>query len=1270
MRIIFLLLFVLFVRTGFAIPYIFSEKLDWNSIQKVAVDEQFSFDRLAFEGAVYNRFESFPRFVKTYPIHSDQVKLEANITNLVFQNVSEIEKSVLLKNEFKHKNFDVKAELVLNRKEPFARVEVIPVRWNNDLQQYEKLISFDIVIEITDTYSLSYKASAPANNSVLSNGDWFKVRVSKSGIFKITYSELEAMGFNVSSNPKNIALYGNGGGTLPEKNNSFRYDDLVENPIVVVGEEDGTFNSGDYILFYGEGPVTWRFNYLSNKFDHQTNFYDDYSYYFITSSGKSGKRIGNANEPDDAADIELNSFNDYAFHESDERNLGGTGRLWYGELFDFNSTREFDFNFPNLIKTEDGFIQADFASIAESANIFEIYVNETKEKTLTMPTISPTNAYQLAAPRSTAFTFLPNNDFLTVKLIYKRSSSSSSGYLNYLSLNVERQLKMAGEQMIFRKAITDENISVIGYNLTNPTADLTIWDVSEAVNPRKVNANYNSGKFRFKAMNDSLREFVAFTGNEYFNVEFVEKVENQNLHSVRNIDYLIIAHPDFMEQAQELAEFHRNHSGLITYIAEPGKIYNEFSSGSQDVSAIRDFAKMLYDYSSPGKELKYMLLFGDASYDYKDILPDNTNFVPCWETEKPANDALNIIHSIATDDYFGYLDDGEGSPGSSSDKVDIGIGRFVVGSVAEAEMAVNKSIHYASNSADVMGPWRNILTFVTDDGDGNRHLKDGEHLSEFMTNTYPVYNLDKIYLDAYKQISTPSGQRAPDVNEAINNRISKGTLVMNYNGHGGEVGWTEERILQTSDINSWSNYDMMPIFITATCEFSRYDDPTRVSAGELVFLNSKGGGIALFTTARATYASTNLILNLAIYTDNLFTKVNGEYPRFGDVIRKSKVLGGDNDKKFVLLGDPALQLAYPDYIAETIKINGNLVVDSEADTLKALSQIRIEGSVTDEDGNKMSTYDGLIYPTVFDKYTEVVTLGDENPTTKFDLRQSVLFNGKASIKGGEFKVEFVVPKDIAYKFGNGRISYYLQNDTDDGHGYYENIKIGGYDETANEDNEGPLIDLFMNDSTFQSGGITDQNPSLLAKVFDESGINTTGNGIGHDISAWIDNDDNKSYTLNQYYEADVDSYNSGRITYPFRDLPDGEHTLNLKVWDIYNNSSTAQINFLVVSNHNIIVEQLRNYPNPFITNTEFVFRHNQSGQDLDVLLEIYTSSGQLIKSIETVMQPEGYVSDPIYWDGSTDAGGKIGRGLYIYRVVVQNEFGAQAVDQSKLIYVR
>ncbi len=1246
--------------TGFSITYSFSEKITWTNVEEVSDYKNESLMRLAFEGGVYQQLNPVPYFVKMYPVHTADATLSVLLKNVVTAPLTPEEISIVKKQNRPDTSFINRVTMSYIRKSPVAKVKIFPVRWNETLKVYEKLLSFDVEIEVEDIESPQMTQTIKKTSSVLATGEWFKIKIDKSGVFKITYQELQEMGFDVSGNPRNIAVYGNGGGILPEKNDDFRYDDLVENPIVVKGEADGKFDPSDYILFYGEGPVLWKYNKISGAFFHQNNYYDDYSYYFITLKTSPGKRITEAPEPEGAADFEVSDFLDYDYHEEDLVNIAGTGRTWYGELFDFNSTYEFTFNFPNLISSKEAYFRSDFASVSATASQFLIYVNGALQNTVPMPTIPVNSPYQKGKEKSSQFPFFAGQNQLTVKLVYQRNSNNASSYLNFIELNVLRQLKMDGDQMMFRKP--QSNVGMARYTLANAADGVTVWDVTVPVNPRRVKPQRSGNSLIFKASSDTLRQFIAFTGKQYYQATPVGKIGNQNLHAVRNIDFLIVAYPDFLDEARRLAQFHAK-DGMSVYVTTPQKIYNEFSSGSQDITAIRDFAKHLYDYSDAGKELKYMLLFGDASYDYKDRINDNTNYVPCWESVK----SLNIVWSVASDDYFGYLDDGEGV--SDDDNVDIGIGRFVVINAEEAKTVVDKVISYGTNTKKVMGPWRNIITFLADDGDNNLHLKHAETIINYIQGNDPVYNIDKIYVDAYQQISTPSGQRAPGVNKAVTDRIEKGTLIFNYSGHGGEIGLGHERFLEIADIKSWENYDKLPIFITATCEFSRFDDPTRISAGEITFLSDHGGAIAMFSTSRATFASANLALNMAIFKNNIFTKIDGQDPTFGDVIRRSKILGGDNDKKFVLLGDPALKLAYTDYRVETTKIN-QVDAGDEPDTLRALSKVRVEGLITDQQGNPFTSYNGTLYPLVYDKNSEIKTLGDDNPVYTFEVRKNILFNGKASVKNGRFDFEFIVPKDIAYKFGEGRISYYTNNDSEDGSGYYEGVIIGGYDETAEEDVTGPEIRLYMNDTTFNPGDITDQNPVMLARVWDESGINTTGNGIGHDITAILDGDDSKTFILNEFYETDENRYNSGSITYPFKGLSSGKHILSLKIWDIYNNSSSAQLEFTVMPSENVIIENLMNYPNPFSSSTSFVFDHNQSGQDLNVKINIYTLSGALVTTLETVVTTEGYRSLPITWNATNGNGSKISRGFYIYQVVVRNQNGSTAEKRGKMIFTR
>ena len=1246
-----------------SLNYELHSSIKWTGIQKVG-DSLYSIDRISFEGASYGEASNLPVFFSSLAIHTTNATVSATVINQKFIKATYEEEVLLKKFEYTDTIININSRLLVSRKEPFVQCELIPIRWNPITYSYEKLVSFDIVIDVVDEIELNRDMRQYATSSVLDNGEWFKVKLDKSGVYKITYEELSTMGFNTGVHPSRIALFGNGGGNLPEKNDEFRYDDLYENPIVVIGGEDGSFDNGDYILFYGEGPIVWKYNVLNKSYYHQTNYYKDYSYYFITDVNYDAKRIEYMEAPQGSSEVVVSDFTDYVVHEIDERNLAGLGRTWFGEIYDYVTEYDFAYDFPNTIMNDDNaYFRGYFAARAYSSSAFYITVNGNVEEIVSLPPLSTGNRYEYAKGVETGFNFTPSSDQLLLNTKYNRSSSTSVGYLDYFEINVQRDLIFSNDQMIFRKAI--DNAEIAEYKLANINQNTVIWDITTPVNPYKVNTTTQGSNLTFKSDAINLHEYIAFNGNSYLQTEFVENVENQNLHGYRNIDYLIISYPEFLDEAERLAEFHRTKGDLEVLVTTVGKVYNEFSSGGQDITAIRDFAKLLYDDSDSGRELKYLLLFGDASYDYKDILPDNTNFVPCWESVR----SLDAVSSIASDDYFGFLDDGEGAE-YSNDLVDIGIGRFVIATQEEARSAVDKTIHYTVKTSKVMAPWRNMVTFLADDGNGNRHLKDAEILAEIFETDHKVYNLDKIYLDAYEQISTPSGQTAPAVNKAINDRIEKGTLIFNYSGHGGEIGLGDERFLQIPDINSWQNYDKLAVFITATCEFTRYDDPNRISAGELVFLNDNGGAISLYTTSRATFSGSNLALNKAIYNDNMFKRIDGEYPRFGDIIRRSKLNGTANDKKFVLIGDPACKMAYPEYNAETVSINSNVVLPDVFDTVRALQLVKVDGIVTDVDGDQLIDFNGEIFSSVYDKKVEIQTFGDEDSPYTFFVRNSVIFNGKASIKNGGFTFEFMVPKDIAYKYGDGRISYYFRDTITDGNGYSENIIVGGLYENAKVDTEGPEIVLYMNDTTFLNGDVTNQNPNLLAFVSDSSGINTTGSGIGHDIVTIINEDKAQSYVLNDYYEANENRYNQGTIVYPFSDLPDGEHSLSIKVWDVYNNSSMAYLDFVVVSSADVVVDNLMNFPNPFFNETSFVFDHNQSGNTIDVSIDIFSLDGQLIKKIVTTLNPEGHRSEPIVWDGTTDGGGNIGKGFYVCRVTVRNEGGGTSTDTSKLVYLR
>ena len=694
---------------------------------------------------------------------------------------------------------------------------------------------------------------------------------------------------------------------------------------------------------------------------------------------------------------------------------------------------------------------------------------------------------------------------------------------------------------------------------------------------------------------------------------------------------------------------------MNSIVVTPQQIYNEFSSGMQDVSAIRDFLKHQYDKENSA--LKYLLLFGDGSYDPKNRVENNTNFIVTYQSANSTHPTQTYV----TDDYFGLLDDDEGL--FINDLVDIGIGRFPVATLKDANVLVDKVERYYEKSS--FGSWRNDVAFIADDGDandGNTHMWQADSLANHLADNYDEINIQKIYLDNYYQESTPGGPRSSATQSAINNKVDKGALLINYTGHGGPLGWTQERILEVDQINKWSNIDNLPLFMTATCKFSYFDNPEEKSAGEYVLLNENGGAIALLSTTRLVFVGPNYNLNTK-FIQNIFKKQDDEFPRLGDLFKTTKVLSGTsaNNRNFTLLGNPALRLAYPKYDVRTTIVS---------DTLKALSEVTIEGEI-EEDGFFISDFNGTIYPTVYDKELIKTTLGQESCTPMpYRDQNNILYKGAATVKDGKFSFSFIVPKDIAYNYGAGKISYYAVSDDEipvDASGSEKEFVIGGSAENVVYDYDEAELSLFINTRTFKDGGITDENPILIADVFDESGINTVGNGIGHDIIAVLDGNTSNPYVLNDFYEAAKDDFTKGIINFPFYNLEKGEHTLTLKVWDVFNNSSEATISFVVSDENEFTIADYITYPNPFSTSTDIYFQHNKPNQNLGVVLEIYSITGVLVKRFEETYNDDGYRVGPINWNGKDEYGGNLSAGMYIAKLNIYAEDGAFTSNSIRII---
>ena len=1090
------------------------------------------------------------------------------------------------------------------------------------------------------------------NNSVLANGNWFKFSVDTTGVFKIDKTLLQQIGLSTNNlNPKKIHIYGNGGNLLPEFNGDVRYDDLQENAIYIEGEDDNSFDANDFILFYAKGPHSWKVDINTNNVSHKQNVYSDKAYYFITVNDNNGKRIQSAPSVTGSTVTQLTSFNDYIFYEKETTNLFAAGRRWLGEEFSVENQQTFQIPFPNAILNEPLEIKVRAVAVSGLTSSMQVNVNSQELFNLNFGAIS--SGLTLASDRTNSKSITNSSTVIDVSLNYNNGGNPSArAYLDFIEVSGKKQLIAGGFQFSFRSFEAANTSGIVEYQIQNSQNIFQIWEVSDPTNVSSIVNESSATIFSFKANGGDLKEYIIVHQNDFYIPEAVSnaRVENQNLHALKDINYLLITSNEFVEQAQRIANYHIENSGLTAKVVILDEIYNEFSSGSKDITGIRDFIKHIYETNSTDDaKLKYVCFFGDASYDYKDRIIANNNIVPVYLSDQ----SYNLASSYVTDDFFGMLEDSEGTM-SSSHSLDIATGRIPVSTQQQATDVVDKILR--DYSEDSFGDWRNTVTFLADDIDNildDRPIQPGvEIIADDIKENKPVFNINKIYADAYVQQNSSGGERYPTVKAAITTAIETGTLVFDYFGHGGEDGFAAERFLDIPQIKGFKNENTLPLFITITCEFSRFDNPTRTSAGEFVFWNTTGGAASMITTTRDVYISVGQAFNKRLMATLL--EFNNEDLTIAESLVKTKNNYSETQKFFIYyFGDPVKKLAIPKPNIRITKMNGVDITQS-LDTLKALSKVSFEGVVTDNLNNILTDFNGNLSTTVYDKPIDKSTLDNDNfgIIEVFDSQESKLFRGLASVENGNFSFEFIVPRDVKIAYGKGKLSFYATDATFDKSGFNSDVIVGGINENAPEDTIGPEIQLFMNDESFLDGANTNASPNLIAKLADLSGINTSVTAVDHDIVGILDGDESNPIILNDFYQTELDDFTRGKVVFRLRDLSVGPHTLKLKAWDTYNNSSETILNFVVVSDTNISLDNVLNYPNPFVNYTEFWFNHNKPNESLQVQVQIFTISGKLIKTINQLVQTTGNLSRNISWNGLDDFGNRIGKGVYVYKLKV------------------
>jgi len=1107
-----------------------------------------------------------------------------------------------------------------------------------------------------------------STSSVLASGEWFKIAVTSDGVYRIDYSRLRQLGLGNPSNPR---IFCNNSGQLSYYNDNPKPDDLRELSIYISSGSDGVFNEGDYLLFYGKSTHRWIFNETTKSYNYLRHNYSDTAFYFLTSSGSTGKRVTTNTENTLPVNYSSSESDLLFSYEQENENLLKSGREWFHKIINIS----IDPGFTDLIPGEKIKYQLRVAARASVPSVFRLYEGATLLKSVGVQGLNLynyTGTYAQITDSAGTIQAASSSPVYQIKF-FNNGEAGATSWLDYFRLQGRKLNLFTGQFQQYSDSRSSATGRITNFSIKSQISDAVIWDVSDQFNISQIAYTKTDDVITFRAKTDSLKTYIAFTsGNTSIPVISPAAVPNQNLHASDPADMIIITHPLFTKYAEKLADIHQNNNGMISQVVSLQEVYNEFSGGIPDAVAIRNFLRMKYKKQlGTTHPLKYLLLFGDGSYENKTLPPDNTNFIPTYQSQN----SNVVVSSFTSDDFYGLLEDGEGEADGTED---IGIGRLPVSDTAGAAIIISKIIKYLDPAN--MGDWKNIICITADDEDGNAHVSDAEGLAAVISDSVPSYNVDKIYLDAFRQTTSVNGQSYPDVNKAITDRINAGCLIFNYVGHGSETGLAHERVVRTEDINSWKNDGKLPLFITATCEFSRFDDielnvatrkwTGKPSAGEMALLNKEGGAIALMSTTRVVYSAPNFFLNRNIYRYAFSRDENGNTLALGDIIRiaKNKSGNGPNKRNFSLLGDPALKLAYPWHGKLITDSINNSSVKILTDSLKALSLVTVSGHVEDSNGSIMSSFNGVVSPLVFDKENKIKTLAnDGGPVLEFNIRNSILFSGNTLAKNGYFRFSFIMPRDINYSYGPGKISYYASDDMEDMNGYYNNVIVGGFASSTLPDTSGPLIKLYMNDTLFKSGGLTDESPKLLAIIEDKGGINTTGTGIGHDITGYLDNQPNSSFVLNSYYVNEFDNYTRGQILYNLTGLSSGIHSITLKAWDNYNNSSEQKILFLVDTGEEFILNNLFNYPNPFTGATSITVEHNRPDEELTATITVYSLNGRIIKTIESRLNSTGYKLPPVIWDGNDDRGNRVGQGIYMYSVVLSTGKKETAKTSGRMI---
>ncbi len=1175
------------------------------------------------------------------------------------------------------KNIPVSDELqysiAYERKIPKLIVKIPAIR--NHLGKLEQLQSAQIQIESTKSPTILAKPSYPAN-SVLASGKWYKIGVTQKGIYKIDAAFLNEIGINTSSvNAKNIRIYGNGGQVLTEIPDDSEPNDLVENAIWI--SSSGTnFSASDYILFYAPGPTRWTYQ-DGDGFVHTSNYYSDTAYYFINVDKGAGKRIAAA--PVSASPVtSFTDFDDYTCIDLDSFHYSSAGRIWFSHRMFSDASFTLNQNLNFQLTDPVGPIQIDYQlGCTVPAGGSQIKMSQ-GSSTLGSVSFSSFISYDEVKIQKGTWTSTTSSASIPLALQFI-PAGSGIGLLDFIRVKGKSFINMNGKaQLSFRNIDSRSYLDQpIAYQMQHVNSATKVWDVSQALEPKQLTLEVSGTNGTVKTLGNGINELIAFNSTSFLKPVFSKEIANQNLHALSAKPLIIITPEVFKPAADEIALLHQELDGYESIVVTTEQIYNEFSSGSQDVAGIRNFIRMFYDRaSSPDEVPENVLFIGAASYDYKDRIKDNTNFVPNYQSYNSGNFGTAENSSYSSDDYYALLDSAEVLGGFSSSLYDIGLGRIPVRSVEESHQVVQKIRNYLSPKS--FGVWKNSSLFLADDADGAGNFpEECDKIVDSLVSYSPILNNKKLYADVYEKEKGASGDTYPKVSTALNSEIFSGNFLINYSGHGNPQRLSHESILTKAQIASYRNFDKLPVIITGTCDFGRYDNPAFVSGGMELFIKSDGGSIASLTTTQQVFSfeSTNLISKYIPFQFN--KNADGSVPTMGEALMKAKNAAGGstiNNFKYVLLGDPALRLALPklDVSTDSIAEFTSATTTQLTDTISALGNYILYGSVRDYLGMLQADFNGTVSVTIYDKPQENPISNIYPSYKKYKTQTSVVYKGQVSVKNGKFSINMVVPKDLNYEFGKGKISYYVYNEFIDGAGVDTNITIGGFADFSKEDNEPPVVKPYIDDEKFRDGGVTGPDPLLFVKLYDDNGINISGSSIGHDLIAILDGDMNNVFVLNNYYQTQPDDYKNGFVYFPMSGLSEGWHEIEVRAWDVYNNSGTGKVRFEVRKKDEAVISEVYNYPNPiYNSETQFVIQHNLKNTAVTIDILIYGNDGKLVQSLQKELNP-GENRTEVSWNTGENTGKPIAPGLYLYKVILKNSENQEIVTSAthKFVFIK